>query len=330
MNSLLNLGQDLGFGANKLFGQHGNSILQSIIAADTGHEVTQSMGLRISKKPLRIGFNGVSYYVGPNSHDWGSPIENLDYERMQGIPETRAILYGNLTSYIKAYQPEFLENTFMVVGLPLDVLSGPHANNNADRIRKWITGVHEWEADGQKYSINIQETRIASQPSGALFDYLFDDEGQLIQSRKNDYLGEIGIISIGFNTIEILTVKEKMLVQNSTMGKSLGVRRLLEMHNDHSSYTMGELDSKLRAGRLDVSHLLPVWQSQIIGVVDEAWGKKWSRFSKIILVGGGAKLIGMNLLDFFKGNAIIPDDPVISISRGLYKYAMSLNKKKGE
>lgn len=327
MNSFY-LGQDLGMGANKLFGAHGGSVLQSIVAADTGREITQSLGFQRNKKPQHIRFDGVSFYVGEDSHDWGTPIESMDYERMVENHETQAILYGNLTNYLKSHQPETLDQLYLVVGLPLAVMSGEAAHKTTDKIRKWLKGPHNWESDGQPFQVIIQETKVASQPSGALFDYLLDDQGLFYPERKQHYKAEMGIISIGFNTIELLTVKDRKIVQNSTQGKNIGVRRLLELHTDHQFYTLGEMDTKLRSGNINISPILPVWQSQVVGTIEETWGQKWRRFSKIILVGGGVKLIGEHLMDYFQGKAIIPDDPVISISRGLYKSALMINQKK--
>jgi hypothetical protein len=60
-----------------------------------------------------------------------------------------------------------------------------------------------------------------------LFDYLLDAQGQFIPERKAVLKQEIGIVSIGFNTLELLTVKDKAPVQAMTAGRTLGVRRLL-------------------------------------------------------------------------------------------------------
>jgi hypothetical protein len=128
---------------------------------------------------MKVGVGGMNFYVGPGAHDWGRPIENLDYERMTGVPETRAIVYGILSRYMNQFGM-IATPINLIVGLPLEVLSGDQAAANAENVKRWLVGEHEWEAEGQRCSIQIAEAKVTSQPSGALFDYLLDDEGQLI------------------------------------------------------------------------------------------------------------------------------------------------------
>ena len=45
----------------------------------------------------------------------------------------------------------------------------------------------------------------------------------------------------------------------------------------------------------------------------------------VILVGGGAILLKHSLPYFFKGKAILPDDPIQSIARGLWKLSFFQN-----
>ena len=105
MTEPLFFGEDLGTGSNKLYGSHGGIQLQAVVAADTGQQVSQLLGFRNRKPPMKVGVGGMNFYVGPGAHDWGRAIENLDYERMTGVPETRAIVYGILSRYMQLYEP---------------------------------------------------------------------------------------------------------------------------------------------------------------------------------------------------------------------------------
>jgi hypothetical protein len=127
-------GEDLGMGANKLYGPNGGLSLPSQVAAETGRVVGPLLGFRQTKPPLHIRFDGSAFYVGAGCHDWGRPIENLDYDRMIGVPETRAVLYGNLSQYI-AQHGNFDKPLSFLVGLPLEPLSGPEAQANANAVR---------------------------------------------------------------------------------------------------------------------------------------------------------------------------------------------------
>jgi len=96
----------------------------------------------------------------------------------------------------------------MIAGLPLEPLSGSDAQTNADAVRQWLRGQHAWETNGKPSQVTISDVRVTSQPTGALFEYLLDDNGQFIPERKAHFNEEIGILSIGFNTIEMLAIKE--------------------------------------------------------------------------------------------------------------------------
>jgi hypothetical protein len=321
-------GEDLGMGANKLFGPHGGLALQSQVAAEIGQTVGPLLGFRSVKPPLHIRFDGAAFYVGPNCHDWGRPIENLDYDRMSGVPETRAILYGNLSQYI-AQHGDFDAPLSIIVGLPLEPLSGPDAQANANAVQRWLKGEHHWEADGKPHQVTISEVRITSQPSGAIFDYILDEAGQYIPDRKGQIKEEIGIVSVGFNTLELLTIRDMAPLQAMTAGRTLGVRRLLELVNTEGLYTLGELDGLLRSGQLDIKSALPVWGREVTGQIEKTWGQRWRRFSQIVVVGGGALLLREHLVERFNGKVHLPDDPVLSIARGLYKFALQKASRKG-
>lgn len=100
------------------------------------------------------------------------------------------------------------------------------------------------------------------------------------------------------------------------------MRRLLELANQDGLYSLGELDAKLRAGSLDVRNVLPIWQSEVAGFVEKAWGGNFRRFATVVIVGGGAELLRQALVARFKDKAFVPDDPVMATARGLYKYTL--------
>ena len=313
------LGEDLGMGANKLWGPAGGVATESYVAVDTRRAVSNELlGFRNVKPPLRVRTGGTAFYVGLGAHDWGRPVENLDYDRLNGVPETRALVYASLTRYIEQHGvPE--NPVHMIVGLPLETLTGDEAQANADAARRWLRGNHSWEANDEAYQMTIADARITSQPSGALFDYFLNDLGQFIPERKADFQRETGIISVGFNTVEMMVLRDKAPVQGMTGGQTSGVRRLLELMNRDGHYSLGELDTQLRSGTLDVKAALPVWAREVTGVIEKTWSTRWRRFARIIIVGGGAMLLKETLMAHFNGRVYVPDVPVMATARGLYK-----------
>ena len=183
-------------------------------------------------------------------------------------------------------------------------------------------------ADDQAYRLNVVEVRATSQPAGALFDYVLDQDGKIIPEHRSAFTQEVGIVSIGMNTTELLVVRERVAVQRFTAGSTTGVRRLLDLVNGQQLYSLGELDTFLRANRLDVSQALPIWEREVTGEIEKRWGKAWRRFNVVILVGGGAILLKNSLPYFFNGKGILADDPIQSIASGLWKLSLFQNNAK--
>ncbi len=323
MDELIFFGNDMGAGANKLCGPQGGLQLLSTVATDDGRTLARMPGLARRKPPLRVRTQAGSFYVGPDAHDWGRPVENLDYDRFSGSPELVALFYGAFSRYLGQHGP-LHHPIHLTVGLPVGTLTGPSDQVSATvhAARRWLKGTHAWEADGKPYAITIQEVRVTSQPVGALFDFLLDDEGSFLPRRKRLFKKEIGIISVGMNTVEVLAVRAGAPLPRFTAGHTVGVRRLLELLNPDGLYSLGELDALLRAGRLDTAQALPVWGREVTGFIERRWGSAARRFTAVLVVGGGALLLRDTLLPRFEGRAFVPDDPVLSTARGLYKFSL--------
>ena len=237
-----------------------------------------------------------------------------------------ALFYAALTRYIQ--QHGAVENiSIIMVGLPLETMTGDAAQSNADAVRKWLKGEHHWIADDVDYAVTIQDAKCTSQPAAAFFDHILDDEGKLVPARKVFASAEVGVISIGFNTLELLVVRDKAPVQRFTVGNTVGVRRLIELINTEKQYSRGELDVLLRNGKLDMREALPIWSREVFGQIESQWGRMFRRFAGVIVVGGGSILLRDALTAKFVGKAIFPDAPVLSIARGLYKFALTRQPK---
>lgn len=312
------LGEDLGMGANKLYSANGGLQLLSQVAVNGTQHLNGGIGLRQLMRPLEIKTRHGSFYIGDGAHDYGRPVENLDFDRLTGSPEMMALFYGSLTRYQQQYG-SITQPIQMMGGLPLQMMSGDGAKEYAAQVRACFKGTHTWTADGKEEQIQIAEVKLTPQPVGALFDHVLDEDGKFIPDRASLLKNEVGILSVGFNTLELLVVRDRAPVERFTSGQTVGVRRLLELVNPQRMYSLGELDSALRSGRLDISNALPVWAREVNGEIEKRWGASFKRFARVIIVGGGALLLQEHLTRQFNGRAILPDQPVLSIARGLYK-----------
>ena len=343
MNSeFIFLGEDLGMGANKLWGNGwdvpgekkgttrfvqggGLQVVSQVSSNGRGH-YQGMLGLKSKRRPMEIASDFGSFYVGEGAHEHGRPVENLDFERLTGAPEMRALLYGSLAQYQKLYG-KFDRPLSLMVGLPLQMMMGADAKAYQAGVKGWLKGSHQFSADGEAMKLEVGQVRLTSQPVGALFDYVLDDDGRIQADRASAMLDEVGVISVGFNTVELLVVKDQGAVERFTAGNTLGVRRLLELLNRDGLFSLGELDEKVRAGRLkdELRTALPIWAREVNGEIERRWGQSFKRFVKVIIVGGGALLLKDLLTAQFGVKAHVPNVPVLSIARGLWK--LSVMKK---
>ncbi len=217
------------------------------------------------------------------------------------------------------------------LGLPTATLMGPEAGTTQKAAQEFLSGRHQWTADAIAHNLEIMAVMIASQPVAAMFDYLLTDQGEMPSDKKVLFKSkEIGIICIGMLTVEVLVGAQGAPVERFTTGENLGVRRLLELTNGSGLYSLAERDDQLRAGALDLSTAQPIWEREVLGLIEQKWGTLFRRFATIIVVGGGAILMREALLRRFNGKVVIPADPVISTARGLYKYALMKAAKSGD
>ena len=191
-----------------------------------------------------------------------------------------------------------------------------------------MKGPHAWRVDSKPHSVNVNSVLVTSQPVGAMFDYLLNNDGTTDKTREKVSKGEIGVLSVGMNTIELLVVQGGSPVGRFTSGQTLGIRRLLELADRDHMYSLVELDDKLRRKSLDLTDALPTWGREALGQIEQSWGGKFKRFDAIIAAGGGVGLLRRALSDKFGVKMHIPDDPVIATARGMYKFVLMRERAK--
>jgi hypothetical protein len=314
------LAGDLGYGNVKLFGREGALVLPSHVATN-GSEVVHGLAVRARSRPLEVETENGRFFVGMGAHDWGRPVENLDFDRFVGTPEMAALLYGAWSRYELGQG----EETDLIVGLPLALFTGEEGEIRASvrRIKRFLRGEHRWSVIGEEGErrLTVGRVKVASQADGTLFDYLLDESGQMPAARRAEMKREIGIVNIGMNTVDLLVARGGRTVQRFTAGDTRGVRRLLQLLGE-GMYSLGELDQQLRAGALNTSGALPVWSREVLGFVEDHWGRSFRRFSRVVAAGGGSILLKDALVRRFGGKLWLPEEPVIATARGLYKLAL--------
>jgi hypothetical protein len=321
------LGVDFGAGALKIYGQWGGIELPSHVAfAGRRKRQARVSGLRTLTPPMQVITGHGGFYLGLGSHDWGRPVENLADDRFLGAPEVAALFYGGMTAYARQHNLA-LESIRAIVGLTQSSFTEDTIGDVVSGVRGWLVGEHAWQVedvdrdtpDQETFGLAIESVDVTSQAAGTMFDYFLDEEGEFIPARKPDYKKEIGIVSVGMNTLELLVIRNGAPVERFLTSETAGVRRLLEIIDPSGMYSRGELDTQLRTGKLDYKDAVPAWTSEIGGHIERRWGNAFRRFATTIVIGGGAVLLRDALTARFNGKSFMPDDPIMSVARGLYK-----------
>jgi len=323
----IKFGCDLGQSSLKFVGAKGALQFASMAALHGGEAA--DFGKK-RKKPMIVEGDFGKLFVGHGAHSYGIPVENLDFDRLAGTPEMRAVFYGAMTAYIRKYG-QFDDGLTLIVGLPFQMLMGEGAS--VDKFRKsvnsWLGGEHEWTADGEQFALKVDRTELYPQAMGAPVDYSLDIYGKAISEERTKALkNECATISIGSNTVECLVTKRDQDTKRFNGGKAIGVRQLWKRVDPNGYWTFGEFDEMLRDGTLpddlDVTPHLESWSSEILGFVNSLWGQSYHRFYKVFLVGGGAILLEKHMRAKFNGKSVMADDPVMCIANGLYKVGFGL------
>ena len=328
-------GVDFGAGALKVYSRWGGIELPSHVALGRRQRQARVSGLRTMKPPMQIITPLGRFYLGLGAHDWGRPVENLADDRFLGAPEVAALFYGGMTSYAREYALD-LDSIQAIVGLTQSAFTEDAASNIVSGVRGWLLGSHDWQVedaerdtpDVEAFHLTVESVDVTSQAAGTMFDYFLDDQGEFIPARKPAYKQEIGIVSVGMNTLELLVIRNGAPVERFLASETAGVRRLLEIIDPSGMYSRGELDTQLRLGKLNYADALPAWTSEIGGHIERRWGNAFRRFATTIVVGGGALILKDTLTARFNGKAVVPDAPIMAVARGLYKLGLMQQKRK--
>lgn len=314
------IGFDFGGGAVKTANRQHTITVQSAVAA-VGHSLYT--GEERANKPAMLEDDSGRYYIGTRAHQWGVALDNVDLRRFEGTPSTRALFRRAL-----AAMQERLGNDapyHLMLGLPVEFLTGDDAKAQADKVRAWMMGEHTFTLNGKARTVRVERVGIMSQPSGALGEYLLDDEGDFQRPEHID--SEIGVLNIGATSVDLFVSQRGVTNRVNTRGAALGARQLYNLLDADGNRSLAEMDEAMRDGTLqpDRAHV-DAWATMVAGHIDRVWGARKKRWELLILAGGGVHL----LKDAFSGinrTVYVPRNPVMSTAVGLYRHMAKIGKK---
>lgn len=321
------IGSDFGFGNMKTCDRYGASTYASHVSVVSGTRFVDSVNG--GQRAALVEFDQGRFYTGPYAAYEGVSVGNLGMDRLVGSLEIRALFYSSLSAHFTAYsRPR--QPLALYVGLPFTLLRQSDAASIQSAMNAWLLGDHTWRFNGEDWRISIGQVVLKPQAAGALFDHILNLDGTP-GPQAGVLKGEVGVISVGYNTIELMVLSGGKQVDRMAGSEMLGVRRLLELLNTSNLYTLTELDTLLRDNRLngDSSQAIGAWGEMTQSYISTTWSNTWKRFGRVIVVGGGAVMLQAQIEKYFQGRAVVPIDPIQSVARGLYKRGVADGKRKG-
>jgi hypothetical protein len=326
----IKIGVDLGQSGVKIVGEAGMVEFASMAALIGNTSVDAPVPGRRAKRPMVVSGEKIGeMFVGHGAHRWGMPVENFDFSRLAGVtPEMRAIFYGALTEYQRRYG-KFNDTVEVIIGLPIQMLTGDNKEKYVRQVKGWIGGEHHWLANNDAFDATITKVGLLPQATGAVVDYAFDMQGNAISEEHNKALTkENATLWIGSSTVELQVTQREEDTKRFNGGAPIGVRWLHNQVDPNGLYSFGEFDAMLRENDLpdgmDIQPFLSPWSTQIFGFTSRKWNEAYQRFYRIFVGGGGSIPLKNELLAHFNGKIVFASDPIMSIARGLYKAALRM------
>ena len=285
------------------------------------------------EKPHTVTFGDVSYLVGHNVHRYARPVERMDFHRLTGGPEIQAAVYAALAQVL----PQGEAAVPILLGLPVEIMEDRETAQQVLRgIRGWLVGDHVFAVDGAARILHVREVRAMPQPAGTFFAWGLDDAGRWVRPR-DDLRVPVGIVDIGFNTLDLFAVENGQVVGQYTGGDTAGIRRATEVLSTQvrerydvrlSRY---EADGYLRqkrpvlqcaAGAVDlrplVQQALEVTATAILDFIETRWGNA-AQFRHVLFTGGGSALL-RPWLERQYPHGVVLADPVTANAVGFARY----------
>lgn len=354
---------DMGAGAFKTFtSDQQSALILAQVAIDSPHvlNVPQLVGIDNQRDYHHLRFvdeRGTLWhlYAGSGAYRQGQLITSLDHYRFRGRSDIRALLYASLaelayqkmsSSNVSEQTPIEIEIERLIVGLPLESWrqsTGQEESTEEEdtprSVQRWLSrSSHSWESrvgsEGPmvSFNANFAQVQVLPQAMGAVYDFVIDSDYSIKYKLRTKRLG---VISIGFNTVDLMAIEEGKPNDQLARSHQTGVRHLLRQYDRSETFSIYELDEKIRRRNLDSNRLNPatrIWLETIDAFLADVWhGNTMRRFDDVIITGGGVLLPGVR--EFFQRHPLLkskvrfPEDPVFAIARGLCKIGV-LNQRR--
>lgn len=282
---------------------------------------------RRSEEPIQIVSDDGAYLVGANVERYAQVLERFDAGKYTNSPELRSIMRAMLAQLVDGGSSEVA----IVAALPIEVMAAADSKNTIKGIESWLLGEHCFTYDGKEAHVNVRAVKAIAQPVGAFFAWGLDLNGNWAREEADLTEASVAVLDSGFNTLDLLLVKQGRIEKRFTGGDDLGVRVAAEeIANALNArygikWSMHEVDELIReyldkrkvtrifAGKKTdltpvIAQALNTLATRTVDYVQRTW-RGASDFSYVLVVGGGALALDGQIKRHIP-HAAIPTNPV--------------------
>jgi hypothetical protein len=307
-----------------------------------------NIGVRTRRKeqePVQVTFSGGAYLVGHNVARYAKPLERFDPSKYTDSMEVRALTYALLAQMVDGGSTDLA----VIVALPVGVTMAANFKETVKGIEAWLLGEHHFTYDHYESHITVHAIKCMAQPAGAFFVWGLNEKGEWSRAEDDLLNANVAVLDSGFNTLDLLLVKQGRIEKRYTGGDTLGVRvaaaEIARTVKEQYKFdlSMAEADAYIRqyldrktvpiivAGeRHDlksiVQQALNSLTTRTIDFIDETWHD--AQLSYVLLAGGGALILDAPIRRHLKHAETLPD-PVTANAVGLAKLAQRPGVFKG-
>ena len=320
------IGLDLGYGFVKVTNGESGYVFPSVVG-DGRIQSTYSTGIQADiVNNLVIELNGKVYFVGKAAIKHSKfAFRDLSTTRTE-TGDWQVLMFAALSLFCS-----FRNNLFEVVtGLPpghmyMAESLKKQVQQEGNRIRMFRND--KWDELG----IAIGKIEVVPQPLGSFWSQGLDNMGKV----RNDYMGRIGILDIGFKTTDLATVEDGEFLPGfsrtipvglSDAYHEIGTMLTTKYGYEKASYA---LDQAVVKGRISVfgkavdivdirSRAFESLASKIFVEVSSEWNL--AEYDQILLSGGGGQALSEFLLPQLP-QAQVVCDPITANSKGYLAWA---------
>lgn len=314
MSNNIIIGFDPGFGNGKAAKVNGNvkavtiSNVVGIGSLDVGLLGAGFNTTPNADQPHVVEFDNATYLVGQGVADYAKPIERMDFQRLADAPELKALFYATMYELVGTAASQ----ANIVVGLPVEVMANTAlARSIQNDLRSWMEATHENViVNNQPLSLTVNRVCAIAQPAGAYFGWGMTNDGNWAKDAKL-FRQMVAICDIGFNTVDLYTIKGGQVINRYTGGETAGMRRAAEIIMEdvrlkHGiSLSLHEADDLLRKPELSTcdglqdltplaNQALEAVASGVLTLTERQWGRG-RQFAHVLFTGGGAEALRSKL-----------------------------------